>query len=233
MSRVGIVVQARMDSRRFPAKMLAPLAGRALIDWVLGRVARAMRADLRVLATTADPADDALAARAAAAGFAVVRGSSDDVLGRFVAALDAHPCDRVVRVCADNPFVAPEEIDRLIGAFDPSRHDYACNHQSRLDSRYADGFGAEILPAAVLRAVALRAMHPAHREHVTSFVLDHAAEYRILALAAPAGLAHPEVHLDVDTPGQLADLEAFVRASGVGLETPAVQVLEAYRRFAR
>lgn len=233
MTRVAVVVQARVGSSRFPSKMLAPLAGRPLVDWVLDRVGRSVRVAVRVLATTTDPADDALAERAAAAGFAAVRGSAEDVLGRFVAALDAHPCDHVVRVCADNPFVAPEEIDRLVDAFDPAHHDYACNHQSRLGSGYADGFGAEILAASTLRDLAARATERAHREHVTSYVWDHAARYRIHAVPAPPALAHPEVRLDVDTPEQLAALDEFARAAGVGLATPAAEILEAYRRFAR
>jgi len=232
MTRVAVVVQARVGSSRFPSKMLAPLAGRPLVDWVLGRVGRSARAGVRVLATTADPADDALADRALAAGFAAVRGSAEDVLGRYVAAIDAHPCDLVVRVCADNPFVAPEEIDRLVDAFDPARHDYACNHQSRLGSGYADGFGAEILAASTLRDVAARATDRAHREHVTSYVWDHASRYRILALPAPAGLDHPEVRLDVDTPEQLAALDAFARAPGIGIATPATEIVAAYLRHA-
>lgn len=232
MTSVAVVVQARVGSSRFPSKMLAPLADRPLIDWVLGRVGRSARAGTLVLATTTDPADDALADRAAGTAFAVVRGSADDVLGRYVAALDARPADLVVRVCADNPFVAPEEIDRLVDAFDPARHDYACNHQSRLGSDYADGFGAEILAAGTLRDLAARATAPAHREHVTSYVWDHADRYRIHALPAPAGLAYPGVRLDVDTPGQLASLDAFARRAGIGIATPATEIVAAYLRHA-
>ena len=44
----------------------------------------------------------------------------------------------------DNPFVDPGELDKLVIEFRTHPCDYACNHQDRLGSRYADGFGAEI-----------------------------------------------------------------------------------------
>ena len=53
--------------------------------------------------------------------------------------------DTVARICADNPFIDPKEIDRLVLSFRSNACDYACNHQDRLNSEYADGFGAEIL----------------------------------------------------------------------------------------
>ena len=61
-----------------------------------------------VVATTTDPADDpvaALAARAAASTSS--RGSDDDVLARFLLALDSHPADAVVRFTADCPLLDP------------------------------------------------------------------------------------------------------------------------------
>jgi spore coat polysaccharide biosynthesis protein SpsF len=223
--RTVAIVQARMGSARFPGKMLALLGGRPLLEWVLRRVSRAKQVDETVLATSTESRDDALAALAEQIGVRTCRGDESDVLGRLVSAAEMCNAAWVVRVCADNPFIDPDEIDRLVTFFQDHACDYACNHMDRLGSRYADGFGAEILSADLLRRVAVVTAEDKHREHVTLYLWDHAREYRLLAVPAPTELAHPEMRFDVDVPADLAGLEQLV-AAGVGLKTPAPRIAE-------
>jgi len=223
--RVVAIVQARMGSTRFPGKMLADLGGHPLLEWVLHRVTRATMIDETILATSTHSRDDPLAELAKKCSVRVYRGDESDVLGRFVGAAGISEADRVVRVCADNPFVDPGEIDRLVDFFDSANSDYACNHLERPGSRYADGFGAEILCADLLQQVAAKATEEAHREHVTSYLWDHAKDYRLTAVPAPRALAHPELSFDVDAPADLARLESLV-AAGVDLDTTAGRIVE-------
>jgi aminopeptidase-like protein/spore coat polysaccharide biosynthesis protein SpsF (cytidylyltransferase family) len=228
------IIQARMGSSRFPGKMLARLGGIPLLEWVVRRLLRATTLAQVVLATSDGAGDDALVELAASLGVEVFRGSEADVLGRFVGAARMAGADNIVRICADNPFIDPVEVDRLVQHFSDHPCDYACNHQDRLGSTYADGFGAEILPAALLEKIAADASEPHHREHATLYLWDHASEYRLSALAAPAGLAFPELRFDVDAPADLANLEALVSA-GVAIDTPACEIIriaQANRRVA-
>lgn len=223
--RVVALVQARMGSARFPGKMLENLGGHSLLEWVLYRVTKAASVDETILATSTHSRDDPLAELAKRRGVRVFRGDESDVLGRFAAAAESSKADWVVRVCADNPFVDPGEIDRLIEFFTDAKCDYACNHLDRLGSRYADGFGAEILSADLLRQVAAKAEEAKHREHVTLYLWDHADDYRLMAVPAPRDLAYPEMGFDVDVPDGLARLEKLV-AAGVELDTSAAQIVE-------
>ncbi|MCX6536980.1 MAG: NTP transferase domain-containing protein [Actinobacteria bacterium] len=203
MTRVVAVVQARMGSQRFPGKMLAKLGDRDLLSWVLTRVCDAKQIDQVVLATSDSRDDDQLADAASNFNALVVRGSQNDVLDRFVQSAKVSQADFVVRVCADNPFIAAEEIDRLVTAHKSGDFDYSCNHQQKLDNQYADGFGAEILSAALLNAIAKSTTQQSHREHVTSYIWDNAEKYKIQAVAAPVELAFPEIKLDIDTPQEI------------------------------
>jgi len=167
MSKTVALVQARMGSTRFPGKMLAQLGGHPLLEWVLLRMRRARMIDEVVLATTTLGRDDELVALAQKLGIEVFLGSENDVLGRLSAAAVQCGADIVVRVCADNPFIDPDEIDRLVAHFKSNACDYACNNQDRLGNRYADGFGAEILSNFLLQQIAQTATDARHREHVT------------------------------------------------------------------
>ncbi len=231
MTRVVAVVQARMGSSRFSGKMLARLGNETLLEWVLTRVCDAKRLDQVVLATSTSPDDDKLADAASGFKVGIVRGSQDDVLDRFVQAAKISQADLVVRVCADNPFVAAEEIDRLVVAHESGNHDYSCNHQQRLNNRYADGFGAEILSAQLLNSIAKLTTQQAHREHVTSYIWDNSDKFKINAVQAPQELAFPEIKLDIDTPQDLSRLNEFVDNFGITTAATAAEIVEAFNKF--
>ncbi len=231
MTRVVVIVQARMGSSRFPGKMMAKLGDRDLLSWVLTRVCNAKRVDQVVLATSTGSDDDELADVASKFDVVVVRGSQEDVLDRFVQAAKASHAGLVVRVCADNPFVAAEEIDRLIVAHNSGTYDYSCNHQQKLDNKYADGFGAEILSASLLNDIAKLTTQTSHREHVTSYIWDNASRFNIQAVVAPAELAFPEVKLDIDTPREMQQMNEFVDNFAITTTASAAEIVKAFNEF--
>ena len=68
LTRIAAIVQARMGSSRLPGKSLMELAGMPLVGHVIHRLKASRRIAAIVLATSTNPADDALADWAAAAG---------------------------------------------------------------------------------------------------------------------------------------------------------------------
>ena len=231
MTRVVAVVQARMGSSRFPGKMLAKLGDQELLSWVLTRVCDAKELDQVVLATSTSRDDDQLVEAASSFKILVVRGSQDDVLDRFTQAAKESTADLVVRVCADNPFVAAEEIDRLVVAHQAGDFDYSCNHQQRLDNRYADGFGAEIISTALLNKISNLTSQASHREHVTSYIWDNSSKFKIQAVDAPSDLAFPKVKLDIDTPEDLQELNEFVKKFAVTTASGAAEIVKGFIKF--
>ena len=157
-------------------------------------------------------------------GIRVFRGSETDVLGRLLGAAEKAEAENVVRICADNPFIDPGEVERLINYFMVNDCDYACNHQNRLGSGYADGFGAEILSTKLLGKIADKATASVHREHVTLYLWDHAECFKLHAVNAPVDLAFPELRFDVDLPEDLQSLQALIW-SGVNVDSPASEIV--------
>ncbi|MDO8505523.1 MAG: spore coat biosynthesis protein F [bacterium] len=205
---VGII-QARMGSTRFPEKMMAPFKGYSLIVWVLRRVMRAQELDHVVLAIPDTVQNEILAQVAAGLGIKIFRGFEQDVLSRFVeAAKSTGAPDMIVRICADNPLIAPEEIDRLVGFFRGSDFDYAYNHIPTDIYQCPDGLGAEIMRAQVLYNVADLVHEQKYREHVTLYIREHPDKFLIGVPPIPQLLQGlTDVKLDVDTVDDLAKLE--------------------------
>ena len=205
--------------------MLLKLGEQSILEWVLSRVKSAKMVDRVVLATSTASGDDSLAEIASRMQVHVVRGSESDVLGRFLLAAEMHQAHNVIRVCADNPFIDPEEIDRLILFFEKQHCDYACNHLDFNGSGYADGFGAEIFSTDLLEEIAQLATLDNHREHVSLFILDNPQKYSACGVPAPIELAHPDFRFDVDTEADFLYLQDLVR-SGVETNTPAFEIVK-------
>ena len=203
--RINAVIQARTGSTRLPGKALADLGGRPVLEWVIRAARTANQIDQVIVATSTAEGDDAVADLADSLGAAVVRGSEDDVLSRFVAALDAHPADAVVRLTADCPLLDPSVIDSVAGAWAAAPiHDYASTVLVRCLPR---GLDVELVTARTLREVDRIAVGH-DRVHVTSAVYADPTAYRSLGLCVmpPAN----DLRVTLDTPEDLVLLRALV-----------------------
>ena len=117
-----------MGSTRLPGKILRPLAGKPMLWHVLHRLQKSTMLDAICVATSDQPADDAvaefLAQNRSEFDVVLVRGSEDDVLARFRAAAQQTAADIIVRVTADAPLVDAALIDRMVGQLIADRSDY-------------------------------------------------------------------------------------------------------------
>ena len=203
--RINAVIQARTGSTRLPGKVLADLGGHPVLEWVVRAARAATRIDEVIVATSTVAGDDAVAELADSLGVPVVRGSEDDVLARFIAALDAHPADAVIRLTADCPLLDPTLIDAVAGAWAAApSHDYVSTVLVRSLPR---GLDVELVTAQALRAV--DRMATGHdRVHVTSGVYADPTAYRLLGLCVTP--AADDLRVTLDTAEDLVLLRALV-----------------------
>jgi len=203
--RINAVIQARTGSTRLPGKVLEDLGGRPVLEWVVRAGRAATQIDKVIVATSTQAGDDPVADLAASLGAEVVRGSEDDVLSRFVAALDAHPADAVVRLTSDCPLLDPTLIDAVAGAWAAApSHDYVSTVLVRCLPR---GLDVELVTAGALRAVDRTAVGH-DRVHVTSALYADPSAYRLLGLfVTPAA---NDLRVTLDTREDLVLLRALV-----------------------
>lgn len=201
LGRVVAIVQARMGSSRLPGKVMRPVAGQPMIARVLNRVARAARVDVVVLATSDRPADTPLAAWAENAGFAVFRGSEDDVLARYCAAAEAARAETVIRITGDCPLADPALIDEAVAAFAAAGVDYLSNV---VPPSYPDGLDIEVFTAAALARAGREARDASEREHVTPYL--RAGGFNTANMAADADFSARRLTVD-----EAADLDVVRR----------------------
>ena len=192
--RIGVIIQARMGSTRLPGKVLKPIAGKVLLDHVLGRLSLLAYPVMVVVATSGLPQDDAIAQHCLSRDVAVFRGSETDVLDRYFQCARENSFEHVVRLTADNPFTDMEELQRLIELHLIQHNDYTHSFGSM-----PLGVGAEIFTFAALERSAKEGHAPNHREHVNEYIQEHPEVFRIGVLEIPTAKRRPDLRLTVDT----------------------------------
>jgi spore coat polysaccharide biosynthesis protein SpsF len=190
-----IIIQARYRSRRFPGKVLLPLAGKAVLAHVVERCRAVPAAAAVVAAIPAGEADEPVAAAAAAAGAEVFRGAEDDVLARFAAAARAVPARHYVRITADCPLTDPALVSRVLAAQLAGDRDFSYND---VPAGFPRGYDVETLKAGVLFWLDARCRDATSREHITPYLFDHEADFDTFRLAGER--REPPLRLVLDEP---------------------------------
>ena len=202
-SRIGIVVQARMGSSRLPGKVLAPLAGQPMISRVFERLQGCQNADVVILATSNEPGDQPLVDWARSTDTKLFLGNELDVLDRFYRCALDFDLDVVVRATGDNPFVDPEEGDRLIAYFFNNQLDYAAMAVDPNDG-YPGGLSLEIFSFDTLKRSWKCGTKPHHREHVNEYLLENPELFQTGSITAPPEKTAPDLSFTVDTENELS-----------------------------
>ncbi|MGL1934859.1 MAG: glycosyltransferase family protein [Fibrobacterales bacterium] len=170
------VLQARTSSRRLPGKVLKKILGKPMILHQIERIQRSENIDHLVVATSEDMSDDALEQMCQMVGVDCFRGSLDDVLDRFYQCASVYNPLHVVRLTGDCPLIDPEIIDKLIAYYQGAGLDYASN---AIEPTYPDGLDVEVFSYSTLTTMWRQAQLQLEREHVTQYVYNNRACFKI------------------------------------------------------
>lgn len=209
------IVQARLGSSRLPLKSLLCLRDLPIIDWVTRRLAQARRLDQIMVAVPDTELDRVLLEHLQRRGVPCLAGPENDVLARFRLAAKATDAAVAVRVCADNPLIWGEAVDRLLAHYERTGCDYAYNHIPR-NNRWPDGLGAEVLSRELLDELDAKAKQPSQREHCLNYIWDNAAAFRISTFdPEEPWLCRPDLKLDLDRPEDFRRLALLPLSPGM------------------
>ncbi len=191
--RIVAIVQARHSSQRLPGKVLRPLAGRPMLDWLLESLRHAEDLQGIWLATSTESSDDAVADYAARTGVSCHRGPLDDVARRLLDAGQAASADALVRISGDSPLMDPMVVSQAARLFREGGADIVSNVRPR---SFPKGQSVEVVATQALQR-AVSAMETAYdREHVTPYLYKHPDAFSLRSFQAER--PQPDLQLSVD-----------------------------------
>ncbi len=177
--KIGIIIQARVNSSRLPQKVLLPLpygTKTTLLDQIISR-AQQSKLNPTIIIATSDKAENRvlkdIAQKNKVYFFA---GSEEDVLARFYETAINFRLEVIVRLTADNPFIQADIIDQAVAAH------LAQNYSYTVTAGLPMGCNIEVIALEALAQAHREASLPEHREHVTPFIKQNPGIFQLHTL---------------------------------------------------
>ena len=207
VSRVVLIIQARMSSSRLPGKSMLPLANKPLVFRMVERLKKCKRINEIVISTSDLPEDQVLVELAKELKVSYFQGNLLDVRDRYLKSAEKFQADFIIRIPADNPMPDANEIDKLIEFhLESNPQGFSSNLAQVNNSGYLDGIGAEIFSTKLLQESVTRSNSEVVKEHVHRNFFDYSTQTPVDASwcpiaspKAPEELRRPDIILDVNT----------------------------------
>lgn len=178
---INIFIQARMSSKRFPGKILAPFNGQPIIYHLVKAAQAVSAAQSVVVLTSTHASDDPLVAYLDHLKVKVFRGDLENVFARFKQAVEHYPCDRFVRLCADSPLMDPGLIQKMLECSNQD-FDLTTNVYKRT---FPKGLSVEVIKSETFLGIENGNVDVLGLEHVTSHFYRNPERYRIQSVELP------------------------------------------------
>ena len=199
MKNIIAIIQSRTGSKRLKNKALLKLGNYSILELVIRRVKKSKNINQIILATTNKKNDSILAKVAKKNKIKFFLGSENNVFDRFHKITKKIKPKYVVRICADNPFIDSDEIDKLVKFTLKKRLDYGFNHIPYKNNNYIDGVGAECIKSTYFEKFKNKInKNFFFKEHVTSYIWKNKKKFNFDYLKSPKKYKFPKLKLDID-----------------------------------
>jgi spore coat polysaccharide biosynthesis protein SpsF len=190
------VIQARMGSTRLPGKVMRPLCGHPVLEWVVRAVQAAPFDHTTWVATSTLEADDVIANWCDRNYVPCWRGSETDVLERFMGVAKTANADTILRITADEPFIDPQVIAQVATLHTRAWADYTLKRPPAHLSRRPR---CRMLHAHALEAAHREATRTIDRDTVTYWITRNRSRFPAEAVINPIpGMAKERWVLDTE-----------------------------------
>ena len=196
--KVAVMIQARVDSKRFPCKVLAKIENKPMIWHIINRIKSIKTVNQIILLTTKRTEDKILLKIAndfRVIGFA---GHTHDVLKRYYECAKKYNVNTIVRITGDCPLIDPYLMRKMMTMYSNNKLDYLSN---TLTPTFPDGLDTEIFSFKTLEIMNKNAKLHSEREHVTSYIRNNINKFKTFNLENSKNLS--DLRWTVDEPRDL------------------------------
>lgn len=244
-AKIGIVIQARMTSKRFPGKSMALLNGKCVLEHVIER-AKLIRAPfyttqpIKVIIAVPDtPESEPMLKLADDLRVDNFCGSEGNVLERYYAAAKFHKLDVIVRITADCPLIDPKVCSEVLQLLMWRKIDYTANWLP--ERTFPKGLDCEAFTFECLEAtwslvkdnynnILPHQKYDLERvkydqEHVTPFMIRQPEIKKAFVQCTKGNFSNE--NLCIDFPSDIKRIEALMKKSSIIVPTKPVLLVKA------
>jgi len=207
------IIQARMTSQRLPGKVLQPMAGKPMLQWVFDRVSQSVNLKKVMIATSDANSDAPICEYCRRHNIPYYRGPLEDVAGRFLECARREAADAFVRISGDSPLIDPSLVDQAVDLQTSTSCDLATNVQVR---SYPKGQSVEVIQTEALQRAHQKMRDAEHQEHVTGYFYAYPEHFRIENFSCADSMC--DIQLSVDTPEDFQSAETILKLTGMSVD---------------
>ncbi|CAA6813618.1 MAG: N-acetylneuraminate synthase (EC [uncultured Sulfurovum sp.] len=167
--KIGIVILARNSSSRLPGKILKPIMGKPIIEYIIERLLCVLDRQNIIVATSTQTDDDLLEYYCTQHNIDCYRGDLNNVSLRFLNASKKKKFDYTIRINGDNLFVDIPTLKEMISLID-NNYEFITNVKNRT---FPKGMSIEIIKTDIYEKLYTQFKTSAEFEHVTKFIYDN------------------------------------------------------------
>ena len=177
--KIVVSIEGRMNSSRFPGKMIEDINGKSTLERVIERLKKVNLIDEIILATTVNQTDDILCDIALKNKIYFHRGSENNVYKRVCEAHEKINSDILVTICGDCPLLDYEIIEQYLAFFKKNNYDIIAFDKLHY---YPQGIEFFIFSKEIFFEPLKTITDTAHKEHVGLYFLENDFNYNIFRI---------------------------------------------------
>ena len=167
MNKVGIIIEARMNSSRLPGKVLKQVNNLPILLFMIKRVKLIKNVDKIIIATTTSHKDNVICKLAEKNNINYFRGSENNVMSRVIQAAENYNIRHIVEITGDDPLVDPKISSVVVKKYlkNYKSNTICCND---FYSQVPLGFYTRVFSLNTLKKI-YKKSNKFNREHVESY----------------------------------------------------------------
>ncbi len=173
--RKCLFIQARLNSKRLPNKVLMKINGKHLLKYLLERIEKIPNLFFTIV-TSKNKSDDDIYNFCQQNNINCFRGPLKNVSKRMLEAAMFYNADYFIRINGDSPFIDKSIIIKAIQIFEKGNYDLVTNVFKRT---YPIGQSVEIIRTETFKTAFEKMSSQEHFEHVTKYFYENSSYYKI------------------------------------------------------
>jgi spore coat polysaccharide biosynthesis protein SpsF (cytidylyltransferase family) len=190
-NKISAIIQARLDSKRLPGKVLLKIRNKTILEHVILRLKKSKKIDEIIVATSNHSSDIKIANFCKKKKIKYFCGSKNNLINRYLGASKKYNCKNIVRITADCPLIDPGVIDEIIQIYENS-----CYEMVSLAGNFPDGLDATIISFKTLQKIKKLAKKNYEKEHILETVYNNKKYFKFLDYEKFSNLEKLRITLD-------------------------------------
>ena len=222
---IGIIVQARLNSKRFPEKILKNIyKDYSVIDFLLNRIKKSKLVDKFILAVPSASKRKFITI-AKKNSFELFGGSEKNVLKRYYDSATKYKLNTIIRITSDSPLMSSSILDNAIKNFKTSKVDY---YNNILKPSYPIGIHIEIFNYKTLKSLFINVKEKEFKEHVTPYIYNNPNKFKIFTCELRKKLNN--YRLTIDYEQDLILLKKTIKLSKKGINVTYKDIINILKK---